>query len=315
MTDKIGHPRSGPTRRTAMAGAAAAGALPLLGAWAANAHDAAASPMVRVDKSRGDIWVATIHNPPFNLVVPQMVRELHDLVVGMDQSDVRVVLFQSDVDGYFINHFDLAQAADFPMLDTDPPLPGWTDLVLRLTRSPVISIAKIRGRTRGGGNEFALACDLRYGALDQALFGQPEVGAGILPGGGGTERLPRLIGRNRALEVFLTSQDYSAAEAERMGWITRAVPDAALDDMVGQIATRIAGFEKASLSGVKAQVNRATLPPDADVITAYSEYFAALAWPGFAAGRPAMGRLIEAHGIVEVEENLGYYLGEQAKMR
>ena len=90
-------------------------------------------------------------------------------------------------------------------------MPVWTDIVLRLSKAPYITIASIRGRTRGGGNELALALDLRYASRERAIFGQPEVGGGLLPGGGGTERLPRSIGRDRALEVILTSADYDAA--------------------------------------------------------------------------------------------------------
>jgi enoyl-CoA hydratase/carnithine racemase len=96
-------------------------------------------------------------------------------------------------------------------------VPVWTNLVLKLSKAPYITIAPIRGRTRGGGNELALAFDLRYAGREKAIFGQPEVGGGLLPGGGGTERLPRTIGRDRALEVILTSADYDASTAERWG--------------------------------------------------------------------------------------------------
>jgi enoyl-CoA hydratase/carnithine racemase len=182
--------------------------------------------------------------------------------------------------------------------------------VLRLSKSPVISIASIRGRTRGGGNEFALACDLRYASAEKALFGQPEVGSGILPGGGGTERLPRLVGRDRALEIILSSQDYDAADAERFGMVTRALPDSELDGFVDALAVRLSGFDKQSLAGAKAQVNRATLPPDADVVAAYAEYSQSLAWPGFQARRPRMARLAAEYGPEELELRLGHYLGQ-----
>ncbi|WP_328437308.1 enoyl-CoA hydratase/isomerase family protein [Streptomyces sp. NBC_00444] len=111
-----------------------------------------------------------------------------------------------------------------------------------MTKAPFISIAAIRGRTRGGGNELALACDLRYASREQALFGQPEVASGLLPGGG-SERLPRLIGRDRALEAILGSDDYDADLAERYGWITRALPDAELDSFVEGMAARLASFD------------------------------------------------------------------------
>ncbi|WP_244503883.1 enoyl-CoA hydratase/isomerase family protein [Variovorax sp. CF079] len=268
------------------------------------------SPLVKLHKRTPQLWQVTIANPPFNLVVPEMVSALHAVVKDMDRDpEVKVIVFRSDIDGYFINHFDLSKAQDFPIESTQPPLPTWTDLVLRLSKSPVISIASIRGRTRGGGNEFALACDLRYASLEKALFGQPEVGSGILPGGGGTERLPRLVGRDRALEVILSSQDYAADDAERLGMVTRALPDNELDPFVNALATRLSGFDKQSLAGAKAQVNRATLPPDADLLAAYAEYSQSLAWPGFRARRPRMGKLAAEHGPAELERRLGHYIG------
>lgn len=265
---------------------------------------------VRLDKPTPQLWQVTIANPPFNLVVPQMVSELHDVVKEMDDDrQVKVLVIKSAIDGYFINHFDLAKAAEFPVLDTKRETPTWTDLVLRLSKSPVISIAIIRGRTRGGGNEFSLACDLRYASREGAYFGQPEVGAGIVPGGGGSERLPRLVGRDRALEIILSSQDYGAEEAERFGLVTRALPDAALDTHVEGLVRRLCGFDKQALAAAKAQVNRAALPPDEDLLAAYSEYSASLAWPGFQARRPNMAKLVAEHGAAEIELRLGHYLG------
>lgn len=268
------------------------------------------SPLVKLDKRTPQLWQVTIANPPFNLVVPEIVSALHTVVKDMDRDpEVKVIVFRSELEGYFINHFDLSKAEDFPIESTNPPLPTWTDLVLRLSKSPVISIASIRGRTRGGGNEFSLACDLRYASLEKALFGQPEVGSGILPGGGGSERLPRLAGRDRALEIILSSQDYSAHDAERFGMVTRALPDKELDSFVETLAARLSGFDKQALAGAKAQVNRATLPPDTDLLAAYTEYSQSLAWPGFRARRPRMAKLAAEHGPAELERHLGHYIG------
>jgi enoyl-CoA hydratase/carnithine racemase len=275
-----------------------------------NAAAGTSSPLVRLHKRTPQLWHVTIANPPFNLVVPEIVSALHAVVKDMERDpELKVVVFSSATEGYFVNHFDLSKAQDFPVESTQPPLPTWTDLVLRLSKSPVISIASIRGRTRGGGNELALACDLRYASLDKALFGQPEVGSGILPGGGGTERLPRLVGRDRALEIILSSQDYTAADAERFGLVTRALPDNELDPFVDALAARLSGFDKQALAGAKAQVNRATLPPDADLLAAYAEYSQSLAWPGFRARRPRMGKLAAEHGPTELERRLGHYIG------
>lgn len=306
---------------TVLAGAASAVSMNLAAAPAQSASgnqtpplnryaEGARSSLVRLDRLSAQLWQITINNPPFNLVVPEMVSALHSIVTSMDRDpEVKVVVFRSAIEGYFINHFDLNKARDFPVEPGTPPLPTWVDLVLRLSRSPVISIASIRGRTRGGGNEFSLACDLRYASLDHAFFGQPEVGTGILPGGGASERLPRLIGRDRALEVILSSQDYGAQDAERIGMVTRAQPDAELDPFVDALATRLSGFDKASLAGAKAQINRATPLADADLLSSYDEYTRSLGWPGFKARRPRIAALIGQHGVEDFERRLGHYLG------
>ncbi|MGY3591412.1 enoyl-CoA hydratase/carnithine racemase [Bradyrhizobium sp. USDA 4341] len=249
-------------------------------------------------------------NPPANLLVPDAVSRLHDLVVALSNDpDIKVTLFTSSLPEFFINHFDLSQAAEFPVLPGANAKPVWTDLVLRLTEAPFISIASIRGRTRGGGNELTLALDLRYASREKAIFGQPEVGTGILPGGGGSERLPRFVGRDRALEAILSSDDYDADFAEKWGWVTRALPDAELDGFVERLATRLASFDRQALAAAKAQINRASLPPDADLLAAYGEYLGSLAWPSFKARTLALGRRLGGKGTVEIELNLGAYIG------
>jgi enoyl-CoA hydratase/carnithine racemase len=167
----------------------------------------------------------------------------------------------------------------------------------------------IRGRTRGGGNEFALALDLRYASLEKALFGQPEVGTAIVPGGGGTERLPRAIGRDRALEVMLSSADYDAGTAERWGWVTRALPDEDLDAYVEGIVTRLASFDRTALATAKSMVNRAVLPPDADVISAYGEYSHSLTLPGFQSRSTAGQQPLDPKTAMDIEYRLGEYIG------
>ncbi|MEU9326342.1 enoyl-CoA hydratase/isomerase family protein [Streptomyces canus] len=172
----------------------------------------------------------TFANPPVNLIVGETVLRLIEIVETLaTDPDIQVVVFDSATPDFFYNHFDLAAAADFPAPEDENAVPAWTSLVLALFKAPYITIAAIRGRTRGGGNELALALDLRYASREKAIFGQPEVGSGLLPGGGGSERLPRAIGRDRALEAILTSDDYDADTAERWGWTTRALPDSELD--------------------------------------------------------------------------------------
>lgn len=275
----------------------------------APAPGAAPSTTITVETVTPKIRKVIFAAPPANLIGPDTVSRLREVVNELaDDPSVQVVVFTSATPRFFFNHFDLRQAARFPMVPNDESTAAWVDLVIRLSKAPFVSIASIRGRTRGGGNELSLAMDLRYASREQALFSQPEVGTGIVPGGGGSERLPRLIGRDRALEAILGSQDYDADTAERWGWITRAVPDADLDHVVDAIAARLASFDKPALMAAKAQVNRATLPPDADLREAYAEYTRSLANPGFPSRMTQLGRAISEKGL-DVELRLGEYLG------
>lgn len=270
---------------------------------------AVAPSSVVVEEVAPKIRRVVFGHPPFNLVTPDTVARLHAVVTALEADPgVQVVIFASSTPQFFFNHFDLAQAARFPMLPGAEPTPMWVDLVARLSRAPFVSIAAIRGRTRGGGNELALAMDLRYASQELALFAQPEVGTGIVPGGGGSERLPRLVGRDRALEAILGSEDYDAATAERYGWVTRTLPDAELDRFVMATAQRLAGFDRAALVAAKAQVNRASLPPDADLAAAYREYSRSLANPNLRPRLMRLGQFVAEKGL-DVELRLGDYLG------
>ncbi|WP_250009281.1 enoyl-CoA hydratase/isomerase family protein [Actinoplanes sp. M2I2] len=247
-------------------------------------------------------------NPPVNLINGAIVTRLAAIVAELDSDpEVQVVVFESDVPDFFLNHFDLAAVADFPAPGPGD-VPVWTDVVLRLTKAPYITVGVIRGRTRGGGNELALAFDLRYAGLETAFFGQPEVGTAIVPGGGGTERLPRAIGRDRALEVILSSADYDAATAERWGWVTRALPDAELDKYVAGVVDRLASFDRAALATAKSMVNRAVLPPDTDLIAAYADYRRSLTLPGFQS-RAGTLQQTDPQTALDVEYRLGEFLG------
>ncbi|MDH6436624.1 enoyl-CoA hydratase/carnithine racemase [Streptomyces sp. SAI-144] len=264
---------------------------------------------ISVERLTPGIRKITFSNPPVNLIVGETVSRLVEVVTELSEDpQVHVVVFTSSTPGYFFNHFDLGHPADFVPSDPEAT-PAWIDLVVRLSTAPFISIASIRGRTRGGGDELALACDLRYASREHAVFGQPEVGGGILPGGGGTERLPRLIGRDRALEAILSSDDYDADTAERYGWVTRTLADAELDDFVNGMATRLASFDKDALAAAKAQVNRATLPPDADLRAAYMEFLNSMTWPAVQAFLPQFEKLAAETGPEELELRLGHYLG------
>ena len=259
-------------------------------------------------------------NPPVNLIVPETVTRLHELVKELGEDEkVHVVIFTSGVADYFYNHFDLTRISEFPGASEDAEdaeangISAWTDLVIRLSKAPFISIGDIRGRTRGGGNELSLAFDLRYASREKAFFGQPEVGSGVIPGGGGSERLPRLIGRDRALEVILSSEDYDADIAEHYGWVTRAIADKDLDSFVDGMASRLASFDKTALAAAKMQINRATLPPDADLQVAYTEFLASLSFPGFKPRAAKLLKFLTDLGIHDIEKRLGHYIGIASK--
>jgi enoyl-CoA hydratase/carnithine racemase len=264
---------------------------------------------IHYERTSPQVATITFANPPVNLIVGETVRRLIEIVDELaTDPDIQVVVFDSATPDFFYNHFDIAAAAEFPTPDGEDAVPVWTDLVLKLSRAPYITVASIRGRTRGGGNELALALDLRYASREAAVFGQPEVGSGLLPGGGGTERLPRAIGRDRALEVILTSDDYDADTAERWGWVTRALPDTELDAFVATIVARLESFDRTSLASAKTQINRASLPPDADLIAAYGEFAHSLTLPGFLARAAGTQAVIEKAGI-DFEYRLGEYIG------
>jgi enoyl-CoA hydratase/carnithine racemase len=264
---------------------------------------------ITLERRTPKIARVTFANPPANLIVSETVTRLDEILRELDDDpDIQVVVFTSGVPDFFFNHFDLGAAGDFPVPQGEDAVPMWTDIVLRLSRAPYITVAAIRGRTRGGGNELALAFDLRYASRERAIFGQPEVGGGLLPGGGGTERLPRFIGRDRALEVILSSDDYDASTAERWGWITRALPDAELDDFVDAIAARLASFDRTSLASAKTMVNRASLPPDADLVTAYGEFAHSMTLPGYLSRAAGAEALVPQLGL-DFELRMGEYIG------
>ena len=256
------------------------------------------------------LWRVTFDNPPINLVTPEMLVELPQLIDEMEAaSELRVVVFESANADYFLNHYDTSRVAETPKDLGVTGYPLVIDINIRLSRMPVVSIAKIRGRLRGVGNEFTQAMDMRF-ASGRALLGQPETANGNLPGGGGLEHLPLLLGRARALEVALTSDDYPGELAERYGWVNRVVEDGELDELVDSLARRIASFDKESIAAVKQQINRHTLPSADDIKSSSDIYFDSFGWPGskrrlpaaLAAGRNQAG---------DYELRLGYHLGHQ----
>ncbi|MER6514976.1 enoyl-CoA hydratase/isomerase family protein [Nonomuraea sp. NPDC001636] len=202
--------------------------------------------------------------PPRNLIGPELVRDLVDLVSELETGqDIRVVVLESADPDYFVPHVDLTKVAAYTAEAAKAGGPGDASLGMlwhRLSELPVVTIAKIRGRARGAGSELALACDMRFAALENAVLGQIEVGTGAPPGAGGIQHLARLLGRGRAMEVILGSEDFDARTAERYGWINRAVPDADLDAFVARLARRIASFPAEGVRTAKRVLNELTLP-------------------------------------------------------
>ncbi len=256
-----------------------------------------------IDRSHAGRWTITFNHPPINMFVPATIVELGALMKDLEADPfVKVVVFQSANPEFFVAHLDVAKAAARP-----ETLGLWRDFVLRLASAPVVSIAKIRGRTRGIGNEFALACDMRFASRQTALFGNPEIGVGLVPGGGALEWLPRLVGRSRALEFVLSGDDFDADIAERYGWVNRTLDDGGLDSFVDTLVGRLASFDREALAAAKAQVNRFGTPTAAELQSSNDLFFPLLALPGAQARRAKVRDI--GYGVrSDFELNFGRYL-------
>src|SRR6202790_5392498 len=202
---------------------------------------------VRLNRVTDSYFRVVLDNPPLNLMGPEFVWQIREIVTTLENDDrVKVVVFESAVDGFFLNHSDfLANIEDLTSIPQGPTgLEAWPDVLVRLTRAPFVSIALIRGRATGNGSELLLACDMSFASREKALFSHFEVGVGVVPGGGPMARLPRVMGRGRALEVLLSSNDIGGDLAEAYGYVNRSLPDSELDSFVDALATRIASFDK-----------------------------------------------------------------------
>src|SRR5690349_16911894 len=210
-----------------------------------------------------------------------MFQGLQDVLARMDVSpSLRIIVFESAIHEFYLAHFDLTGKTGNITTAVGPSgLPILTDTFVRLTRSPVVSIAKIRGCVRGASSEFVLACDMRFASRENTLLGQPEVGVGVHPGGGGTERLPHLVGRGRALEIILGANDFDGDTAERYGYVNRALPDAELDAFIDALARRIASFDRRAITAAKNLVNQVSLPSADRLLDAFTSFGNALTWP------------------------------------
>src|SRR5262245_16464211 len=228
----------------------------------------ATSMQIHLTRRSPYYWQVTLNHPPLNIFGPDTVPQLNEIITAVEtDQQVKVVVFDSAVEGFFLTHYNfLAKLEDTARLPPGPtglqPLP---DMLVRLSRLAVVSIASIRGRATGVGSELALACDMRFGSRDKAILSQFEVGVGIVPGGGPMARLPRLMGRGRALEVLLGADDFSGDLAERYGYVNWSLPDSDLDAFVDALATRIASFDKRAITETKRFADVASLPPDFEI--------------------------------------------------
>ena len=254
---------------------------------------------VSVEKADG-IARVVFDSPPINLFTVQLFAETARIVAELAVDDeVRVVILSSANPDFFIAHFDVEAILTFP---TDQPpatsLNAYHVMCENLRTMPKATIAVIEGRVGGGGSELALSCDMRFALKASkkhpgAVFNQPEVALGILPGGSGTQRLPRLIGRSRALEVILGCDDVDAELAEEWGWVNRAMSKKKLWAHVERLATRIASYPPHAVAAAKAAVLRAEKEVEADLLAEGNAFSGTLGGPGT---REAMERFLRDGG-------------------
>jgi enoyl-CoA hydratase/carnithine racemase len=217
---------------------------------------------IRTVDADGVRW-ATIDHPPMNLWDRALTRDLIELIGAFAGDDeVRVLVLTSADDEYFIAHADVEMIAALPPDATavsDRPAPI-NQLLDQLRVAPKVSVALVRGIARGGGSEIALACDLRF-ATPEARFAQPEVALGIIPGAGGTQRLTRLVGRARALEIVLGCGDVTGEDAAAIGYVNRVLGDDEIEAYVRDLARRIAGMPAYAVAAAKRAVDAALPDP------------------------------------------------------
>src|SRR5712672_62407 len=257
-------------------------------------------------------WRVTIDHPPLNIFGPDTIPQLNEAITAIEtDKDLKVVVFDSAIDGFFMTHYDflapLEESANIPPGPTG--LQALPDMLVRLSRAPVVSIASIRGRATGVGSELALACDMRFASREKAILAHFEVGAGVVPGGGPMARLPRLMGRGRALEVLLGADDIPGDLAELYGYVNRSFPDADLDAFVDALATRIASFDKRAISETKRFADVASLPPDFEIAPEWDVCLASIMRP---AAQERIKKLMDQgfHKTGDVENRLGYHVGQ-----
>ena len=212
----------------------------------------------------GRLAVVTISNPPINIITPELYAELAGLCGELKADpDLTVVVFKSADPDFFLAHFDVSAILTFPT-DTeaqkDMELNPYHVMCERVRTMDKVTIAQIEGRVGGGGSEFVSSMDMRFGVIGKTFVNQMEVPLGILPGGTGTQRLPRLVGRGRAMEIVLGGDDLDAETAERWGYLNRIFAADEIDAWVDKLARRIASFPVEAVRLGKESVNAADKP-------------------------------------------------------
>jgi enoyl-CoA hydratase/carnithine racemase len=266
---------------------------------------------IRLVRHCDAFWRVTFDLPPLNIFGPANIQQLEEVVSSLESDNrVKVVVFDSAIDGFFLTHYDFLakpeESAKFPVGQTG--LQALPDMLARLSRASVVSIASIRGRATGVGSELALASDMRFASREKAVLSQWEVGAALVPGGGPMARLPRLIGRGRALEVLLGADDVNGDLAQLYGYVNRSLPDNQLDAFVDALAERISSFDKQAIAETKRLVDLNSLPQDAEIVPEWEAFIASV-------GRPAAQERLRAlfergfHAPGDVETRLGYHVG------
>jgi enoyl-CoA hydratase / 3-hydroxyacyl-CoA dehydrogenase len=210
-------------------------------------------------ETRGEIAIAWLNRPPANPLSPQAVRDLIDVWEAVEGKLPVLVIASSNI-------FTFSAGADIKEFTKMSPDADGADLVESAHRfmrgmeqSSTVTIAAVNSITFGGGCELAMACDFRI-AGESASFGQPEINLGIIPGFGGTQRLPRLVGEGKALEMNLTGDPIDAYEAHRLGLANQVVPDHELFDVTLSWARKLAGQAPIAVEEIKKRSHR----PDLD---------------------------------------------------
>src|SRR6267142_4530755 len=261
-----------------------------------------------LDNSTPSLWRATFSNPPINLIDDTMILELNELFADIEKHrEPAVLVFDSADPDYFLAHYDIA--GDPSLMNSRKGPTGfhpWIDVLVRLSKLPAVTISAIRGRARGAGSEFVLACDIRFASRERAVLGQMEVGFAAIPGGGPSNRLPGLVGRGRAFEILLGGEDFDGALAERYGYVNRAIADLEFEGFVDRFARRVSTFDRQALSDIKHFINRVSLPADEEFPQQMDAFWRAVARPALQA-RAQKAFELGLQQRTDIELRLGEY--------